>query len=69
MSNGGAYLVNPLALKKTKLTPGQRLSLEDDLLPAIMAHGSKLYGLEFTGRFIDIGLPKDYFRATEVMDP
>jgi len=68
LSNGGAYLVNPLVLKKTKFALGEKLSLEYDLLPALMSQGSKLYGLEFTGRFIDIGLPQDYLRASEIMD-
>ena len=68
LSNGGAYLVNPLVLKKTKFALGEKLSLEYDLLPALMSQGSKLFGLEFTGRFIDIGLPQDYLRAAEIMD-
>ncbi len=67
LANGGVYLINPSVLAKTKFVPGQKLSLEDDLLPVFMTQGGKLYGLEFTGSFIDIGVPDDYFRAAEVL--
>ena len=67
MVNGGIYLVNPPVLAKLKFVPGHKLSLEDDLFPAFVTQGCKLYGLEFTGNFIDIGVPQDYFRAAEVL--
>jgi len=65
--NGGVYLFNPSVLAKTMFVPGTKLSLEDDLLPAFMTLGGKLYGHEFTGIFIDIGVPQDYYRAAEVL--
>lgn len=65
--NGGVYLMNPSVLTSTKCIPGKKLSLEDDLLPAFVTQGGTLYGLEFPGRFIDIGVPQDYFRAAEVL--
>jgi len=67
LANGGVYLVSPTVLAKTKFVPGNKLSLEDDLLPAFVAQGCKLYGLECSGSFIDIGVPRDYFRAAEVL--
>lgn len=67
LANGGVYLVNPSVLAKTKFVPGHKLSLEDDLLPAFVTQGGKLYGLECSGSFIDIGVPQDYFRAAEVL--
>lgn len=67
LANGGVYLINPSVVAKTRFLPGQKLSLEDDLLPAFVTQGGKLYGLEFPGVFIDIGVPKDYFRAAEVL--
>jgi len=67
LANGGVYLINPSVLPKAKFVPGQKLSLEEDLLPAFMAQGGKLYGIEFPGSFIDIGVPDDYFRAAEVL--
>ncbi len=67
LANGGVYLINPSVLAKMKFVPGQKLSLEDDILPTFMTQGGKLYGLEFPGSFIDIGVPDDYFRAAEVL--
>ncbi len=67
LANGGVYLVNPSVLAKAKFVPGQKLSLEDDLLPAFVTQGGKFYGLECSGSFIDIGVPQDYFRAAEVL--
>jgi len=67
LANGGVYLINPSVLAEMKLGQGQKLSLEDDLLPVFMTQGGKLYGLEFPGSFIDIGVPDDYFRAAEVL--
>ena len=67
LANGGVYLIDPAVLAKTKFGQSQTLSLEDDLLTAFVAQGGKLYGLEFTGSFIDIGVPDDYFRAAEVL--
>jgi D-glycero-alpha-D-manno-heptose 1-phosphate guanylyltransferase len=67
LANGGVYLVTPSVLGNKAFVPGSRLSLEEDLLPAMEAQGSKLFGLEFSGTFIDIGIPQDYFRAAEVL--
>lgn len=67
LANGGVYLINPSVLPKAKFVLGHKLSLEEDLLPAFVAQGGKLYGLEFPGSFIDIGVPDDYFRAAEVL--
>ncbi len=67
LANGGVYLVTPSVLGNKAFVPGSRLSLEEDLLPAMEAQGSKLLGLEFSGTFIDIGIPQDYFRAAEVL--
>ena len=67
LANGGVYLVDPFLLEKTKFPLGQKLSLEDDLIPALMAQGNSFFGLEFNERFIDIGLPKDYFRAIDII--
>ena len=67
LANGGVYLVNPSILLNKAIVPGNKLSLEDDLLPTLVAQGNKLFGLEFPGAFIDIGIPQDYFRAAEVL--
>ncbi len=67
LANGGVYVITPSALGNNGFVLGSRLSLEEDLLPTMEAQGSKLFGLEFSGIFIDIGVPQDYFRAAEVL--
>ncbi len=67
LANGGVYLVNPSVLMHESFGPNTKLSLEDDLLPALAARGCKLFGFEFSGAFIDIGIPEDYYRAAEVL--
>ena len=67
LANGGVYLLNPSVLSKVSFVSGSKLSLEDDILSAIVANGGVLYGLECAGKFIDIGVPEDYFRAADVL--
>jgi D-glycero-alpha-D-manno-heptose 1-phosphate guanylyltransferase len=67
LANGGVYLVNPKILEKIPNRIGQKLSLEDELLPSLLATGYKFTGIEFSGAFIDIGIPKDYLRAVNVI--
>ena len=43
------------------------LSLEEDILRDALAGGKRLFGLECSGRFIDIGVPEDYARASTVL--
>jgi len=67
LANGGVYLVNPDAARAGPWTAGDKLSLEDDLLPAAFAGGRRFYGLECAGAFIDIGVPEDYRRAPSLL--
>ncbi len=67
LANGGVYFVDPMVLEKVPFAAGRRVSLEDDILPAIVAAGGLLYGLESSGTFIDIGVPEDYFRSETVL--
>lgn len=67
LANGGVYWVNPRALRGTGFTPGAKVSLEDDIFPAAIASGQRVMGLEFSGAFIDIGVPDDYNRAPSVL--
>jgi D-glycero-alpha-D-manno-heptose 1-phosphate guanylyltransferase len=66
-ANGGVYLVNPELLEALAQKPAAKLSLEDDILPGLFAGGTKFYGLVCDGRFIDIGLPEDYFRSADIL--
>lgn len=67
LANGGIYLVEPAALAAARLPPNQKISLEYELLPAVVAAGGRLHGMTCRGRFIDIGVPEDYFRAADVL--
>ena len=67
LSNGGVYWVNPRALFSGRFSPGDKVSLEDDIFPAAMAYGQRLLGIEFSGTFIDIGVPDDYHRAAALL--
>ena len=64
LANGGVYLVNPEPLSVSAWKPGVKLSLEDDILPALFEKGARFFGHSCGGRFIDIGLPDDYFRSS-----
>ncbi|MCP5196300.1 MAG: NTP transferase domain-containing protein [Gammaproteobacteria bacterium] len=70
LANGGVYLIEPelLSLLRSTFSSGAKVSLEDDVLPALQALGGSFYGFECTGRFIDIGIPADYFRATAILN-
>lgn len=63
LANGGVYWVNARALRSDRFTSGIRVSLEDDIFPVAMDSGQRLLGIEFSGTFIDIGVPDDYHRA------
>jgi len=67
LANGGVYWVNPRALLSETLSPDEKVSLEDDIFPAAMASGQRLFGIEFPGTFIDIGVPDDYHRAPALL--
>jgi D-glycero-alpha-D-manno-heptose 1-phosphate guanylyltransferase len=67
LANGGVYLLNQTVIEKLKGFYGHKLSLEEDILIELVNQGSKLYGMEFDKKFIDIGLPDDYFRASQIL--
>jgi D-glycero-alpha-D-manno-heptose 1-phosphate guanylyltransferase len=66
--NGGVYLINPSVIHKLNLQEGVKISLEDHLLPSFHSIGGALFGNEYTGKFIDIGVPDDYSRAYKILD-
>ena len=67
LANGGVYWVSPGAVPDGKFSAGDKVSLEDDIFPAAMASGQRLFGVEFPGTFIDIGVPDDYCRASALL--
>lgn len=66
LANGGVYWVHPRVLSGA-WKAGGKLSLEDDLFPGAFAAGERLFGIEFAGTFLDIGVPDDYHRASTVL--
>lgn len=67
LANGGVYWVHPRVLGGGRFKAGDKCSLEDDLFPDALAAGRRLFGVEFPGSFIDIGVPEDYRRAPAVL--
>lgn len=67
LANGGVYWVSPSALLHEHYTLGDKMSLEEDFFPSAMASGQRLFGIEFPGTFIDIGVPEDYHRAPALL--
>jgi D-glycero-alpha-D-manno-heptose 1-phosphate guanylyltransferase len=67
LANGGVYWVSPAALSGSGFSAGERVSLEREIFPAALAAGRRMYGIEFTGTFLDIGLPSDYHSAPDIL--
>jgi D-glycero-alpha-D-manno-heptose 1-phosphate guanylyltransferase len=66
-ANGGVYMVNPGILRKSDWQSGKVLSIEKDIMPSLFAAGARLHGHICDGRFIDIGVPEDYFRSAKIL--
>jgi D-glycero-alpha-D-manno-heptose 1-phosphate guanylyltransferase len=43
------------------------VSLESEIIPALLESDLAIYGMRHNGRFIDIGIPADYQRAADVL--
>ena len=69
LANGGVYLVDPASLLRAGFKAGDKVSLEDELLPAFRAAGGTLAAMQSDGQFIDIGVPEDYYRAAALLAP
>ena len=67
VANGGVYLLNPETLRVGGWKPGDKVSLEDEIQLAAFESDRRLYGLECSGIFIDIGVPEDYSRASDLL--
>lgn len=66
--NAGVYILDPLWIKAFGFDPHVKCSLEDDLFPQLI-ESNQVYGFASNGRFIDIGIPKDYERAQHFFAP
>ncbi|KPA90023.1 MULTISPECIES: sugar phosphate nucleotidyltransferase [Pseudomonas] len=68
LANGGVYWVRRDSLASSPFVAGNSVSLEDELLPTLLARGACLSGFAAEGSFIDIGIPHDYQRAGQVLN-
>lgn len=68
-ANGGAYLISPGVLDRVAGRFKSEISLEGEIIPALLELSSAIYGFRHEGRFIDIGLPADYRRAASILVP
>ena len=66
-ANGGVYILSRHALALWLSQPPRKLSFESDILPAMLRADQKLMGFRSDGAFIDIGIPDDWRRASEVI--
>ncbi|GLK87742.1 sugar phosphate nucleotidyltransferase [Pseudomonas turukhanskensis] len=69
LANGGVYWVRTTSLAKFPSHTEQALSLEDELLPALLDSSTTLAGFVAQGTFIDIGVPEDYAKAKQLLLP
>lgn len=60
--NGGVYWVRKSALASYTI-PTTQVSLETIILPEALKSQQRLFGLECSEKFIDIGIPEDYHRS------
>jgi len=67
LANGGVYIFRTSALRLVPWNPGERLSLEADMLSHGLASDWRIFGRECAATFIDIGVPEDYRRAAQVL--
>jgi len=67
LANGGVYLINPSNIKALGFKSGEKISLERDILKKLSDNHFDIYGIEFAGQFIDIGVPNDYKRASSIL--
>ncbi len=63
--NAGIYLVERALLGTLGWNAGERFSIEADGFPRMLSCGSRLFGCAALNRFLDIGVPDDYYRASE----
>lgn len=67
MINGGVYMMESTVFQGMDWSAGRPLSLEEQVLPGLLGAGKRIFGFQSPGRFIDIGVPDDYFRAAEML--
>lgn len=61
--NGGVYIINPKIFDNIEFEPNKQISLESEVIPRLIFNNISFYACEFDTKFIDIGIPEDYFNA------
>ena len=61
--NGGVYVINPKIFDSVEFEPNKQISLESEIIPRLICNNISLYAYKFDTKFIDIGIPEDYFNA------
>ena len=64
--NAGVYMISPALFATLGWRAGDKVSLEQDLLPKALVSCARCYSSPCHGVFIDIGLPDDYVRAAKL---
>ena len=67
-ANGGVYLINPDVFKKSNFKSGVAYSLERDIIPYLISLGNIVGGNKQKKKFLDIGIPKDYYKAKKFFE-
>ena len=65
--NGGVYIIDPIIFQHIELEPNKQISLESEVIPRLISKNISLYACEFNTKFIDIGIPEDYFNAQIIL--
>jgi len=65
--NGGVYIINPEILSREKFKSDKFYSLENDIFPIINKKEALIYACLFENKFIDIGVPEDYYLAQKIL--
>ena len=63
--NAGIYMVDRTILYE--MPPNQRVSLEEELFPRLLAEGKSIRAFHHSGGCIDIGTPERYLNAQETL--
>jgi NDP-sugar pyrophosphorylase family protein len=63
--NAGIYMADKKLLYE--MPPNQRVSLEEELFPRLLAEGKNIRAFHHPGKCVDIGTPERYIRAQEAL--
>lgn len=67
LANAGAYMIDPMVIKRYYKYRGKEISLEKEIFPSLLRAGESVFGLVGNGDFVDIGVPEDYYLASKML--